>query len=86
MPYNVTAEEVLQLKPDGIMLSNGPGDPKDVPEAIEMIKGILGKVPLFESASATNYLRWHPERKRKNEIRTQGSNHPVKELATGKSL
>lgn len=44
VPYNVTAEEVLQLKPDGIMLSNGPGDPKDVPEAIEMIKGILGKI------------------------------------------
>ena len=29
------------------MLSNGPGDPKDVPEAIEMVKGIIGKVPIF---------------------------------------
>ena len=32
------------------MLSNGPGDPKDVPEAIEMLKDIIGKVPLFEFA------------------------------------
>ncbi|WP_460291978.1 glutamine amidotransferase-related protein, partial [Bacillus cereus] len=38
---------ILRLSPDGIMLSNGPGDPKDVPEAIEMLKDIIGKVPLF---------------------------------------
>lgn len=50
VPYNTTAEEILRLSPDGIMLSNGPGDPKDVPEAIEMLKDIIGKVPLFEFA------------------------------------
>lgn len=84
VPYNITAEEVLQLKPDGIMLSNGPGDPKDVPEAIEMIKGVLGKVPLFGICLGRNYSRWRAGRILKNEIRPQGSNHPVKELATGK--
>ena len=47
VPYNITADEVLQLKPDGIMLSNGPGDPVDVPEAVEMIQQLIGKVPLF---------------------------------------
>ena len=47
VPYNTSAKEILGLIPDGIMLSNGPGDPKDVPEAIEMVKEIIGKVPIF---------------------------------------
>jgi carbamoyl-phosphate synthase small subunit len=85
VPYNTTAEEILQLSPDGIMLSNGPGDPKDVPEAIEMIKGILGKVPffgiclghqLFALACGADTV--------KMKFGHRGSNHPVKDLATGK--
>ncbi|MEG7759764.1 glutamine amidotransferase-related protein, partial [Listeria monocytogenes] len=47
VPYNTSAEEILAMHPDGVMLSNGPGDPKDVPEALEMIRGIQGKLPLF---------------------------------------
>jgi len=42
VPYNTTAEEVLRLEPDGVMLTNGPGDPEDAKESIEMIKGIIG--------------------------------------------
>jgi carbamoyl-phosphate synthase small subunit len=84
VPYNTTAEEILRLNPDGIMLSNGPGDPKDVPEAIEMIKGILGKVPLFgiclghqllalACGADTDTLKFGH----------RGSNHPVKNLLDG---
>ncbi|GAA0359835.1 carbamoyl phosphate synthase small subunit [Bacillus horti] len=47
VPYDTTAEEIIKLNPDGILLSNGPGDPKDVPEALAMINGVLGKIPLF---------------------------------------
>lgn len=47
VPYNYNAEAILRLRPDGIMLTNGPGNPKDVPEAIEMIKQVLGKTPIF---------------------------------------
>ncbi|WP_256521499.1 carbamoyl phosphate synthase small subunit [Halobacillus sp. A5] len=47
VPYHTTAEEILRLKPDGVMLSNGPGDPKDVPEAIETIRQLMGQVPIF---------------------------------------
>ena len=47
VPYNTTAEEILAMSPDGVMLSNGPGDPDVVEVAIEMIKGILGKIPFF---------------------------------------
>ena len=49
VPYNTPAEIILGMSPDGVMLSNGPGDPEDVPEAVEMIQGILGKIPLFRS-------------------------------------
>lgn len=85
VPYHTTADEILQLRPDGIMLSNGPGDPKDVPEAIHMIKGVLGKVPLFGiclghqlfalacGADTTKMKFGH-----------RGSNHPVKDLTSGK--
>lgn len=85
VPYNATADEILQLSPDGIMLSNGPGDPKDVPEAIEMIKGIVGKIPffgiclghqLFALASGADTV--------KMKFGHRGSNHPVKDLSTGK--
>ncbi|MBD3106796.1 glutamine-hydrolyzing carbamoyl-phosphate synthase small subunit [Bacillus sp. AGMB 02131] len=85
VPYNVTAEEVLKLRPDGIMLSNGPGDPKDVPEAIEMIQGVQGKVPLFgiclghQLFALANGANTEPLK-----FGHRGSNHPVKELATGK--
>ena len=47
VPYNTTAEEVLAFHPDGIMLSNGPGDPKDVKKAIEMIQRSTKTVPIF---------------------------------------
>ena len=46
-PASATAEEVLACDPDGIFLSNGPGDPKDLPEVIENIKKLIGKKPIF---------------------------------------
>ena len=56
VPYNTTAEEILQFSPDGIMLSNGPGDPKDVPEAIEMIQGIIRKGSIIRNLSWTSIV------------------------------
>lgn len=48
MPWNVSAEEVCKLNPDGIMLSNGPGDPTDNPEAIETLRNLIDKkIPTF---------------------------------------
>lgn len=85
MPYTTTAEEILRVQPDGVMLSNGPGNPEVVTEGIEMIKGILGKVPFFGiclghqlfslACGATTF---------KLKFGHRGANHPVKNLATGK--
>lgn len=47
VPYNASAEEILKLNPDGIFLSNGPGDPKDVQEGIRTIQQLVGKKPIF---------------------------------------
>lgn len=85
VPYNTTAEEILAMSPDGVMLSNGPGDPDVVEVAIEMIKGILGKIPFFGiclghqlfalSQGATSF---------KMKFGHRGANHPVKDLRSGK--
>jgi len=47
VPATTTAEQVLEMQPDGVFLSNGPGDPEPIDYAQEAIKGLLGKVPLF---------------------------------------
>ena len=47
LPHDAMVEEILDYKADGVMLSNGPGDPKDNIEAIQTIKKIVGKVPVF---------------------------------------
>ncbi len=85
VPYHTKAEEILELNPDGIMLSNGPGDPKDVPEAIGMIQGILGKVPLFGICLGHQLFALAcGANTEKMKFGHRGSNHPVKDLATGK--
>jgi len=47
VPGTSTAEEILALNPDGVFLSNGPGDPRPLEYAVETIKGLLGKKPIF---------------------------------------
>ncbi|AKU27643.1 carbamoyl phosphate synthase small subunit [Geobacillus stearothermophilus] len=85
LPYNATAEDVLSWHPDGVMLSNGPGDPKDVPEAIEMIRGILGKAPLFGICLGHQLFALAcGANTEKMKFGHRGSNHPVKDLRTGK--
>ncbi|WP_042356309.1 carbamoyl phosphate synthase small subunit [Bacillus rubiinfantis] len=87
VPYYFNAEEIFQFQPDGIMLSNGPGNPKDVPEAIDMLRGVLGKVPLFGICLGHQLLALACGAETvKMKFGHRGSNHPVKDLATGKVL
>jgi carbamoyl-phosphate synthase small subunit len=87
VPYHTTAEEIMNYQPDGIMLSNGPGDPKDVPEAIETIRGLLGKVPIFGICLGHQLLALAcgADTERLT-FGHRGGNHPVKELATGRTM
>ncbi|MFW5434267.1 glutamine-hydrolyzing carbamoyl-phosphate synthase small subunit [Paenibacillus apiarius] len=85
VPHDTTAEEIRRLRPDGIQLSNGPGDPKDVPHAVNMIQELLGEIPIFgiclghqlfalACGADTGKLKFGH----------RGGNHPVKELATNR--
>ncbi|WP_110929354.1 carbamoyl phosphate synthase small subunit [Bacillus massiliglaciei] len=85
VPYNVTAEEIMRLHPDGIMLSNGPGDPTDVEAAIPMIQAVQGKIPLFGICLGHQlFALANGAETEKLTFGHRGSNHPVKDLATGK--
>lgn len=84
LPHDVTAEEVMRYEPDGVMLSNGPGDPKDVPTALPLIETLMPKLPIFgiclghqliSLAGGANTF--------KLPFGHRGANHPVLELETG---
>lgn len=84
VPYHYNATEILRLKPDGIMLTNGPGDPKDVPEAIAMIASIIGKIPIFGICLGHQLLALAcGANTEKLPFGHRGANHPVKDLKTG---
>ncbi|GAC42890.1 carbamoyl phosphate synthase small subunit [Paenibacillus popilliae] len=85
VPHDTTADEIRRLRPDGIQLSNGPGDPKSVPRAVAAVRELLGEFPLFgiclghqifalACGADTGRLKFGH----------RGGNHPVKELATNR--
>lgn len=85
VPHNIKAEELLRLEPDGVMLTNGPGDPEDAKESIEMIKGIVGKVPIFGICMGHQLISLACGAKTyKLKFGHRGANHPVKNLITGR--
>jgi carbamoyl-phosphate synthase small subunit len=86
VPYNYSANNILRLKPDGIVLTNGPGDPKNVPEAVEMIKKTLGKIPIFGIGLGHQLLALASGADtEKMKFGHRGTNHPVKDLKRGKT-
>lgn len=86
VPYNTPAETILGLQPDGIMLSNGPGDPKDLMySAVPVIRRLLGAVPIFGICLGHQLLALAcGADTTKLKFGHRGSNHPVKEIATGR--
>ncbi len=84
VPADTPAKEVLAKKPDGIFLSNGPGDPAAVSYAIDIIKDLLGKVPIFGICLGHQLLALALGGKTyKLKFGHRGANHPVKNLKTG---
>ena len=85
VPYNTSAEEILRMKPDGLFISNGPGDPGDVPEVIETLKHLKGKLPMFGICLGHQLIALsYGAKTYKLKFGHRGGNHPVKDLETGK--
>ena len=85
VPAHTSADEVLQMKPDGVFLSNGPGDPGMVGTAVQSIKDLLEKgVPIFGICLGHQLLaRALGAKTYKLPFGHHGGNHPVKRLETG---
>ena len=82
---DTTAEQIMLINPDGVMLSNGPGDPQDVKGAIEMIQKLLGKVPIFGICLGHQLIGLACGAKTfKLKFGHRGGNHPVLDLAKNK--
>ncbi|HEY4107284.1 MAG TPA: glutamine-hydrolyzing carbamoyl-phosphate synthase small subunit [Polyangiaceae bacterium] len=85
VPPKTTAEEALALNPDGIFLSNGPGDPAALPYAVESIRGMVGKKPIFGICLGHQLLaRALGASTYKLKFGHRGLNQPVKDLTTGR--
>jgi carbamoyl-phosphate synthase small subunit len=84
LPGTATAEEVLAQEPDGVFLSNGPGDPEPLEYAIKTIRGLLGKKPIFGICLGHQLLGLACGAKTfKLKFGHRGANHPVQNLETG---
>ncbi|MCP4650642.1 MAG: glutamine-hydrolyzing carbamoyl-phosphate synthase small subunit [PVC group bacterium] len=85
VPASTTAEEILALNPDGLMLSNGPGDPAAVTYVVETVKQLIGKLPMFGICLGHQMLGQALGGKTyKLKFGHHGGNQPVKDLKTGK--
>ena len=85
LPYNATAKQISDLQPDGVLLSNGPGDPKNLPEVVEMIKEIQTKFPIFGICLGHQlFALANGADTYKMKFGHRGFNHPVREIATGR--
>ena len=85
VPARTTAEEILALIPDGVLLSNGPGDPEGVPDIVAQIRKLFGKTPIFGICFGQQLLGLaYGGATYKLKFGHRGGNQPIKELATGK--
>ena len=85
VPWNTPADTILALRPDGVFISNGPGDPTDVPETIAAIRSMLGRLPIFGICLGHQIIALaHGAKTYKLKFGHRGGNHPVRNLLTGR--
>ncbi|HLS22854.1 MAG TPA: carbamoyl phosphate synthase small subunit [Pseudogracilibacillus sp.] len=86
VPYNYDAESILRFKPDGVLFSNGPGNPNDYPEVVRTVRDLLGNIPIFGIGLGHQLLALATgasiERLR---VGHYGKNYTVKEMATNRT-
>ena len=85
VPWNTNAAAIRDMRPDGVLISNGPGDPTDVPETIETVRQLLGFCPVFGICLGHQILSLaYGAKTYKLKFGHRGGNHPVKDLTTGR--
>jgi carbamoyl-phosphate synthase small subunit len=85
VPARTPAEAVLEMKPHGVFLSNGPGDPEAVPYLVESVRGLVGRTPIFGICLGNQILGLAlGGRTYKLKFGHHGANHPVRDLSTGR--
>jgi carbamoyl-phosphate synthase small subunit len=83
--YRASKDEIMAYQPDGVVISNGPGDPAAVPYVVETIKGLVGRLPIFGICLGQQLIGLAFEGKTyKLKFGHHGANHPVKDLRTGR--
>ena len=83
VPWNTPAEEVLELKPDGVFMSNGPGDPDAVGETYDQVEKLMGKLPMFGICLGHQMMSLASGAKiEKLKFGHRGGNQPVMNLLT----
>ena len=84
MPIGTSYEKIMEQQPDGVFLSNGPADPNSLPQVYNMVKQLLGKIPLMGICLGNQLLGLALGAKvSKLKFGHHGCNHPVKNLLTG---
>ena len=85
VPATTSAQEILDYEPDGIMISNGPGDPQDASYVVETVKELMDKKPIFGICLGHQIIaRACGAKTYKMKFGHRGANHPVKDLETGR--
>ncbi|MBE6701563.1 MAG: glutamine-hydrolyzing carbamoyl-phosphate synthase small subunit [Ruminococcaceae bacterium] len=81
VPFDCTAEEIIGMKPDGVFLSDGPGNPDDVPHLSKLVKELRGKLPIFGAGLGHQLVaKAYGASITKLKCGHRGANHPVKNL------
>ena len=82
VPYNTSADEIEFMKPDGVLISNGPGNPDDLECVVELIKNLKGKLPIVGINIGSELIaKAYGAKTYKMKFGHRGPNHPVKVLA-----
>ena len=85
VPHSTSWMDIMDMNVSGVLLSNGPGDPMDIPEVVENVKNLIGKIPLVGICLGHQILGLAlGGRTYKLKFGHHGSNHPVKDLLTNK--
>lgn len=85
VPYNTTPKEIQDLRPDGVFISNGPGDPQDVGVVVDTVRSLRGQIPIWGICLGHQIISLaYGAQTYKLKFGHRGGNHPVKNLQTGK--